>query len=316
MFFIYGQEKFLVREKLNQLRADLASENEASQLVEFDFSQGFDESELAGQLASGGGLFSSKKLFVLKNALALNKDFQAKLKDLVKKNNEKVNQLIFVEEDNNPLKGSLYSFLKKQAEVLNFKNLPAGELSKWINQRVRKISDGKVELENAVVNQLALSNKNDLWAISNEIEKLVNLKSVGKIGMPEFNQVCRVQTEGKIFDLVDALGANNKARALTIEKQLLAQGENEFYIFSMLFFQLRNLVKIGNLVKKGLANSNELSRRLKMNPFVVNKTLGQLRNFPLEKALRAYRLGAKLDYQVKQGDLKLKDELEYFLVVI
>jgi DNA polymerase-3 subunit delta len=117
-----------------------------------------------------------------------------------------------------------------------------------------------------------------------------------------------------IFDTIDALGNNNKKEAARLLHEHLKQGENPFYIFSMFVYQFRNLLKVADLKEKGMLNDYEISKNSGLHPFVVKKSLGQLRNLTFSKLKNIYKNLSELDTKIKTGKIDIQLALDKFLI--
>jgi DNA polymerase III delta subunit len=84
----------------------------------------------------------------------------------------------------------------------------------------------------------------------------------------------------------------------------------------MYVYQFRNLLKIGEFYWQGRRNQHEISKVAKLHPFVVQKTLGQLKNFTEQKLLRIYKKLQELDLKAKTGKIDINLALDKFVVEI
>ncbi|HHX58758.1 MAG TPA: DNA polymerase III subunit delta [Candidatus Moranbacteria bacterium] len=316
MNFIYGKEKYLIRERVLEIEHEFLEKYPTASINIFDWAESFEPALFSESLANSG-LFAQEKLIVVKNSLKLNQENQVKfldlLKDFKKKNNKRV-MLVLAEFEDGACRGKLFNFLKRASQVTKFDLLKGSELNQWIERLAEKRSQGKVGVEVAAANWLGIITHGNLWKISQEIEKLINFKESGMATLKDVKAICQGQVEGKIFDLVDAVGRGDKSRALRLKSQLLNQGENEFYIFSMIIFQARNLLKVSECARKGISDKRAVSQKTGLHPFVAQKTLSQLRNFSSNKIAEIYKLAAEIDLKSKQSDFQMARELDYFLV--
>lgn len=156
--------------------------------------------------------------------------------------------------------------------------------------------------------------KGDLWAVSALIDSLLNY-CAERITLEDVLLFGEEKVENKIFDLVDAMGQRNISKALRIKQHLLAQGENEFLIFSMLVSQLRNLLKVNEGIKKGM-HADSIASSFGMHPFVVKKTLAQLRGYDKNQLKVSFLLAADIDKKTKIGDLDMSGALDYLIAKI
>lgn len=314
--FIYGKEKYLVRERMLELKRNFLRDYPTASVTVFDWAEDFDNSSFLEAL-NNNSLFAQEKLVIIKNNLKLNQNDQAKLLEILKEFKKKKNRqvtLVAVEIEEVVCKGKLFNFLKKFEQVKKFDLLKGAELNQRIADLVKQRSGAKVTIAPPAANWLGIITRANFWKISREVEKLISFKSEGEITLEDIKAICQGQVEGKIFDLVDAVGQGDKERALQLKSQLLNQGENEFYIFSMIMFQARNLLKVSECVRKGICDQITIAKKIELHPFVAKKTLGQLKKFSPKKISKIYKLAATIDLKSKQSDFQMAQELDYFLV--
>ncbi len=318
IIFIFGEEKYLVRERLNVLREAFSKKNPEAHIDELDFDEEFDADRLRETILSGQGLFSKKKMVVLKNAFTTSSSMQENITETLKNNVAEGKELIIViaELGENKTKGKLLQLLKKKAKCEEYKKLKSKQVQNWVIKETAKRSDKKVSINSSALKELVMISKNSLWKLSSEIDKLVSFKEQGIISLEDARAICRGENEVKIFDLVDAIGQDNKTRSVQLKSQLIRQGENDFYIFTMIMFQIRNLLRVSQCKRKGSVQCQAIAGKLKMHPFVVQKTLRQLDNFSKTKLKQIYQLASDIDLQTKKGNYKMEEALDYFMMKI
>jgi DNA polymerase-3 subunit delta len=315
VIFLHGKEKYLVFERCAQLKKAFQKKNPDSVLEGFDLADEFNEKRMKESLSGGGGLFSQKKMVVWKNALSVNSSGQEKIHELIKDFKRKKDEdliLVIAENHSKDERGKLAQYLKKLPQAEKFDFLRPDELKKWIVKKIEEESGGKTKIEDAAAMKMTQTNKS-LWEISSEIEKLTNFKENGTIKEKEVDLLCHGSAEAKIFDLVDAVGAKNKREALRLKSQLVSQGENEFYILTMIIFQIKNLLKVSECVKKGDSNVQSISKKLSLHPFVAKKTLFQLSNFSRDQLKRIYDRACDVDLKSKTSDYDMEESLDFFI---
>lgn len=322
--FLHGPETFLVVQRAGKLKQSFKEKNPNASLEEFDVGETIDKKVISQSLASGGGFFSQKKMIVLVDLFVLSASEQEEFlkifknsQEALKKENQDTVVLIVERSGKKVLKSSkLLKFIQKFALVEEFKKMAPAQMNKWIADQVSVKSGGKVAIETGAASELVRINNNDLWKIDRELEKLVALVSEGQIGLQAVNEVCSGQAQVKIFDLVDAVGAGNVKRALELKQQVLAQGESEFYVFTMIVSQLRNLVKVRECMNQGISNPAQIAQKTKMHPFVAQKTLAQVSRFSQNKLKKTYQQACRLDLAAKKGEVDMKEGIDEFLVRI
>ncbi len=318
LIFIYGKETYLVFERYLRLKEAFTEKNPSAHLSEFDLSEQFDSKNIVESLESGGGLFAEKKLVVFKDVFMLSVSNQKILIEALKNSNASKDDslvVLIVEVHSKSLKGGLLKYLKKHAKQEEQKTLKLPQLRNWIRKRLEEQSKKAAIDEHALERLIQLTGGN-LWQIKNEIDKLSNYKKDESINEDDIDLLCRGKTNAKIFDLIDAIGQNDKAQALKLKFQLISQGENEFFVFTMIVSQIRNLIKIDECMKMGTFDQERIAKQLSMHPFVVKKSIGQLRNFSKKRLKSIYRLAADQDYACKQGEQNMAEALDYMIAKI
>ena len=82
----------------------------------------------------------------------------------------------------------------------------------------------------------------------------------------------------------------------------------------MYAYQFRNLLKIGEYYWKGVSNNLDISKKTGIHPFVVQKTLPQLRGFTPSRLKELFCHLQKIDLESKTGKLNINLALDKFLV--
>jgi DNA polymerase-3 subunit delta len=204
---------------------------------------------------------------------------------------------------NNPL----FRDLAPVAQVREFTPLSGAELGRWIlgraAQRGVSISPGAVRL---LVDLLGP----DLWAQSNEMEKLTLYCGERGIGEGEVEELVAPAREARIFSAVDAVMEGNSHTALHLVSRLLNTGVGVFYILSMLARQVRQVLLAQEMLQHRLPSA-ELGSRLGITaPYALRKTLEQARRATPDEMRRMHGLMLETDVAIKTGELGERLALE------
>lgn len=321
IFFLHGQEDFLIKREIKKIREKFLQQNPSASVEVFDFGESSEVAKLHAMISNGGGLFSEKKMVVISEVFNQNEKIQERVLEIFEQltGNNKNISIVISEGQIKQKKGKLFRFFSKNGKDIEYKKLDAKKIVYWIGEEVGKRSQGKVAINLSAQNRLVQISRNDLWKISNEIDKLITHKLSGAGGgttitSEDVDLLCQGEIESKVFDLVDALGSRNKPRAMELLKNIIAQGENEFYVFSMFLYQLRNLAVVIGLKEKFGVNPQLISQKAEIHPYVAKKTLDQSRNFSKKHIKRLFDLAAQLDCEVKGGIRdNMQDALVYFV---
>lgn len=315
IIFIFGQENFLVQQKFSDLKKDYLAKNPQAQIEVFDLDD--DEvKEVEDSLQGGTSLFSPKKLLILRNIFSLPKTSYEKMHELIKKASKENGDLTMMIVESGKPKGKILNYLKRNAKLLEFKQLDQAQLKKWVTDEVKNRSGGQLTISQDALTTLCEITQCNLWHLHNEVEKLIQFCSKGEISATDLEEISKGQIETGIFDLVDAIGIKDKPRAIELKNNLVMQGDNEFYIFSMIHTQLRNIMKVSECASKGITDHGQVSKLCSMHPFVAKKTLSQQGKFKRGELKEIFSLAAKIDVMAKSGKVNIDEALDYFIVKV
>ncbi len=205
------------------------------------------------------------------------------------------------------------SGLKGKVNILGeFKFLEGSALVGWLKREAAK---NKITISPEAIRKLIAYIGNDLWQMSSEINKLAAYKKEGLIEERDVDLMVRAKVGTNIFKTLDALACRDKKSALKYLYEHLEQGENEMYLFSMLVYQLRTLLKLKDLEQKGVPFYG-LAEKSGLHPFVVKKSWQQIKNFKLEQLKNIYKRLLEIDLSIKKGRLDGPTALDLFVAEI
>ncbi len=315
--FLYGENSFFSSEKLSQIRKEFGKKN--IDCMAFDVSE---KSIFFGDFVNAfnsDSLFCKEKVIILKNIfLSKDKDFQEKILDFFNNNPDVINDkktTIIIWEGNTPRKSDgLFKFLIKNANSKEFKKMNLHDLEKWIGDQFLK---NKKQVSRSVIKKIAMGANGDIWRISNEIKKILNYKlAEEKIGREDVDLMMNFDVDVNIFETIEVLLNNDKKKALQFLIKQLRSGTDPFYILSMYIYQCRNLLKMMDLYSHGITNQYEIAKITKLHPFIVQKSLLQLRNVNLMRLKNIYNKLEKIDKNTKTGNVNIKLALTMFVVTV
>ncbi len=300
IFFYYGENSWLARQKIRAIKKKFQSEIDKSghNILHLD-----GESISAPdffEAVSATGFLASKKLIVIKNIFdnkKLNTWQDALLKFLEQqKDTPEENYLIFWQEGQADVRTKLYKALKKFRFSEEFKNLNNNELITWL-QKQAKLKNKILDNETAKI--LVSYTGNDLWTLSQEMEKLIHF-CPEKISAEDIKNIVAAKVDENIFNLVDALGQQNKAQALKLLEEKFDNGANAPYILSMIVRQYRLLIKAKALAKQA-SYPGALAQALKLPSWLAEKTFAQSQLYTMDQLKNIYSELLELDQQLKSS---------------
>ena len=202
--------------------------------------------------------------------------------------------------------------MKKLAE--EFKPLTPTQLNNWVEKEIKN-QGGKIDKQTVAF--LAATVGNDLWQMSNEITKLINYCQDKPITTIDIENLVKAKFDDNIFNLVDALGNNNKKLALKLMSDQFNLEADEMYLLSMLVRQFRILLEIKDLLNERPKITKDLiAKELQIHPFVAQKALWQVKNFTFDKLKQIYQMLLDLDFKLKTSQAKPRVLFDLFIAQI
>ncbi|MBI3019396.1 MAG: DNA polymerase III subunit delta [Deltaproteobacteria bacterium] len=205
-------------------------------------------------------LFSSKRLFICKEADRFSKEDQTEILSVIEAPSSG-NYFIFVSYQKPS--HDIFRFCKKTGCVFEFKKPYDSKMPYWVNWIAREHNQF---IEPQAVMLLLEKGGTDLHQVQMEMNKLslyVGKKS--KIEAADVKELLYSTRSHSIFELTNAIGNRKRREALTLIEQLLLEGESEIFIFSMLVRFLRNLWKA--LEWRASKSDAEVQKLLGLHPF-------------------------------------------------
>lgn len=299
ILFLYGPNTYLLKEKVRDLKTKYKekSGNDFS-LLEKDLKEAYKFADLEYELLTIP-FFATTRLVVLNNIFELKKEEAEKFLDLaLKKPETTIVCLIHGGEPDKRLK--FYQSLLKNSAVKSqhFGSLSPFELEKFIKEKFSSL--GTVVDQGAVV-VLRENFGEDLWSLTNEIQKLSSLKQ--QISEKDVRENVHMQEKSDIFDLVNYIARSQVKEALNETENLMAKGDHPLMILSILNYQIRTLSLIKSNFEKS-PNPGAIAKMSGLSPFQVSKNLNYAKLFSWSKIKSIYSKLCVFDEESKTGKIE------------
>lgn len=299
-YLFYGENTFLINKKVREWVLKF-SENQFGDL-NLSYLEGSNFTfEDYSKAISSMPFLGTKRLIIIKNFLLTSKD--ETLKKYISLSFSKIPEtsiVLFIEQGMPDMRTSLFKALNKPkfSEKLSF--ISPDKLGPWIENCVK---EENIDINSEAKTKLQVFIGSNLWRLENEIKKLALFaKSQNRnIILPDdVEKMVRAENDPNVFQFIDAVAQKNSKIALSVLKKLIDSGEDDFYIFSMIVYQFRNLFSIFELSKEGLTPQN-IAKEAKIHPFVVSKNKNLLRYYDRDKFKKLYSSLFEADKQIKSG---------------
>lgn len=321
IIFLYGEDAFRSNLKLRALKDKfLLSDTSASGLSIFDYGEKADRNKLQLlDVLESSNLLSPKRLVIIKRIISQgSKEDQENVLDYLKKKKvekDKDSIVVFWEDVLSQKKNALFQFLTSEKEVIKqqeYKKLLGAKLEQWILKRMQELFV-QAAISQKALEKLIVFCGNDSQILNNEISKLANFCDKKTIQEKDVEDLVQASLDSNIFSIIDAVAEGRKKDALLLMHQHLEKGADPFYLFSMLVYQARNMLKIADLKENFGYPENEIIRTSQMHPFVVRKSLNQIRNFSFARLAKLYQKLNQLDVMMKTGKIEAELALDKFI---
>jgi DNA polymerase-3 subunit delta len=324
IIFLYGEDTFRSREKLKEFKEKFLRDVDPSGNSLMTVNGGETTMEKINEALTSSSLFVQKRMVIIENIFA-NKDksiYDQVYEYLRAKEKEQENIIIFWDETSGEKKSTnkLFKYLSKSPNlkqnkklVQNFKNLSNTEATAWVKKRVKNLG-GKISNKASLT--LTSFFGSDLWQLNNEVQKLVNFKlgqdkglikgaETAEITEKDVEDLSRGKVDENIFALTDAISNKNKALALKLFEQEFEAGVADTYLMHMIIRQFKILLQVRQSLDQGYT-SRKIINELKLHPFVVQKSLNQVRAFSLEILKKIIKQLILIDKKIKTGQTDIK----------
>lgn len=218
-------------------------------------------------------------------------------------------ELIFIDggvQPGNPL----LQALRPLAQVQEFKSLKQNEVAAWIKQRAQH---HQISIEPRAIAALATLVGNDLWTLDSELQKLDIAAGDNQITEADVRSMVSLAREPNIFAMADAVIEGRAHDAADLVQRLLADGVAPQRLLAMLARQYRLLLLTKDALQRG-QRSAEISTRLRVQGFVMQRLLKQAPGYSIERLRRIYRRLLEADLSIKRGVFDDETAIELLLL--
>ncbi len=316
VYLIYGEEKYLIDEKIKEISNKYIINNEDNNFIKYDLCETSIEDLLED--ASMQSLFSNVKVVIGINAFFLTSsnskiNIDHNLEKLIKYINSPNPSSILILTVNNSLdeRKKIVKELKNKATVYEYKKTDYNTLFAFIKN---KLSKSGYQFHDETIKLFISRVGYDLIRVDNEIDKLMLYRYYEKeIFDEDVLDLVPKTLEENIFDLIDAVVSKDKEKIFMIYDYLLNQGEEAIKIIVLLANQFRLIYQIKILAEKGY-DEKDIASSLKVHPYRVKLAYLKGKTFKEKILLNYLNELAELDIAIKTGDIDKEMGLELFLL--
>lgn len=271
---IYGTDAYRIEHKLKELATEFGRKRDKQGLNIIRLDGTTIETEHLRQEALTVPFLGEKKMIIITGITANRKQHQ-KVLDFLKSAKNIDNVLVFVEYFSDPKKiptSAIFKYLTSLEYTWKYEQLSAAETEKWLTH----YTQGKnINISPAGIRALILLVGNNLQQITTELNKLTAYRNGETIEVDDINLIVSGSTDSHIFQVIDAISAQNQTLSLQLITHYLNEGNHPLTLTTMLSRQFILLLQI----KTFDGNPNDIARELRVHPFVAQKARASAQKF-------------------------------------
>ena len=304
IYILYGEDSFSIKESLTKIKADCGG----AELNAVLFEGGKVSLNELVSICNTISFLAPKRLVVVEGLLTRfepgggRRDQSPELKDWSALAGHVVNMpesTVLVLVDGKLSRANpLLKKLSPLASVREYMSPKGTELQNWIRARV---AGNGCEISPSALRLLTDLIGNNLWILSNEIDKLSLHAREGRIEEDDINSLVSYARESNIFAMVDAIVQRRLRKSFQLIHQLLDEGAAPPYLLYMMTRQFRLLIQARRLMADGLPASAIRGKIGETTDWRLEKILRQARGYSLERLEESYRRLLETDLSIKTG---------------
>jgi len=327
VYVLQGDDELFFKDYLNALAAQTRAESGADlDVVNMD-GRSVDRAALT-QTLNSLSLFSPARLVVVEQAMdALrSKEDGAWLTETLKQIPQNTRLALFIPDSRRYVKGEWLWEKVGKGHWLRRSLADSGKKTEWVEKLLPKLNEmpgwimaeakrqagedkARDRFDGRAAAELANLVGNNLFQARQEIAKALSYAGPERtVTREDVRLLCSQSREEDIFEMVDAVGARNPQRALSLLERLL-QDLPAQYIFSMLARQVRLLIMAREVLDSG-GDDKELAARAHLHGFVAGKAMTQCRHFSMGELEGLYSRLDRMDEDAKTGNATLEVAME------
>lgn len=307
LYLLYGEEVYLRRQYRDKLKAALVLQEDAMNCSVYS-GKDINANEVV-DLAGTMPFFAERRVVIVENSgwfKSGNDQIAALVKSL-----PDTTCMIFVEAEVDK-RGKLFKAVTANGCAALCEMQDEATLRKWVMGLLKK--ENKTITPDAL-NLLLDKTGTNMENIRREVEKLVCYRYYEDgITAADVEELCIVQIQNQIFDMVEAVAQKKQKQALGLYYNLLALKEAPMKILALTARQFHMLLQVKEMKSKGYQES-DIARQTGLNPyFLKKKYIPQAAQFKLPQLEAALRTCVEAEENIKTG--RMSDMLSVELIIV
>jgi|GEM_PF-6987284 len=307
LIVIIGEDAYLRQEKLNQYLANpLVKEYEV-----FTFDAQEDHAKLIIQEAQTISFYDAGKIIIIKNSADLEKDAETltTLMKMFAKPYENVHFILLTNQRSDF--NQLMPTLQTHAYIIEVKPLNEQELVEHIKKSLTQLD---FKASDTVIKEIIARKNAVMLDIYHEIDKLTLYKQDTKtIELKDVSTLVNADFSASIYDLINAILAQDKTKALNIFEGLFVKDKDGLSILSAMFNKVEDLIYAKRLINLKYTQ-DEIAKFLAVSlgqAYYLQRDAKKLTFSSLNKMINKITV---LDYKLKSSDIDTKSAIQMLML--
>ena len=314
VYLVFGEQELLINKMIDKLAKSELNEIDEFNLVFFDAHK-TPLYEIIND-ASTLPFMADKKVVVVKNCYFLTNEnpkleFEQsfnELEEYLETDNKDTSIIFSVVSTKLDDKKPLVKKIKEKAKIYALDSVSKKDLPRVVRQIFEK---HEVEITTEALNEFISRCGDDMFLISNEIEKISCYSK--KIDIKDINLLVAKKLEDNVFEMIDAIFSKKMDKVFKIYYDFKLNNNEPLSLISVIASQVRFLYQVMVLKDKGYSENN-IANELSCHPYRAK--------LALEKVYRLTKMDltdiledlSDLDIKIKSGEIDRFVGFELFLL--
>lgn len=307
VYLVFGEEQYLKKNIKNQFIKTLTGDIDNMNCSYFE-GKNISYTDVMN-MCDTLPFFADRRLVIMENTGCVKKA-DDKFLDYINESMPDTTCLLIIDSEMDK-RSKLYKLIKSEGYACECAHPKEAELSKWVLTLIGR--ENKNITKNVLDYFLAIAG-NDMEKISTELEKLFCYtldKDV--IEIEDIDQVCSPEINGKIFAMIDAMGARNRTETLNLYYDLINTREAPMKILYMISRQFNIMLQVKELDAQGYS-TKDMAEKMSMSPYVIGGAVRQCKNFSGKMIFTAINDCINIEEAIKTGRMEEKTGVEMLLI--
>lgn len=293
VYLLYGEEAYLRHQYRDRLQEALCPDGDEMNISRFEGKgiSGVEVSDLAETLP----FFADRRLIIIEESGWFKNGsdgFEEKLTRF-----PDTTYLIFVESEVDK-RGKLFKTVTAMGYGAEMKTPKEKELLAWITIQCK---EEEKQIMEAAARYLVEQAGSSMNLLQMELEKVFSyVIDRAVITLEDVQEICSNQAENQMFEMLDAIGNQNREKALGLYHDLLTLREPAMRILFLLTRQIHILLQVSEMVRLQMDNGS-IASKAGIPPFTVGKYKSQIGHFSYSQLLGMLEECQEVDAGIKRG---------------